>query len=149
LASEAEAISGRSRENLEGNTEALRHQTRRLLVPGKRNLSLINVQALLAVQTSSGTMGWLGFAPLVFILAIFYLLLILPQQRRQKKWQQMLNELKTGDKVVTSGGLHGTIIALRDDYLHLRVPPDNLRIEVSRASISSVITGEEPTKAAK
>jgi preprotein translocase subunit YajC len=50
---------------------------------------------------------------------------------------------------VTSGGLHGTIVALRDDYLHLRVPPDNLRIEVSRASISSVITGEESAKAAK
>jgi len=106
------------------------------------------VQALLAVQTSSGPMGWVSFAPLVFILAIFYLLLILPQQRRQKKWQQMLSELKTGDKVVTTGGLHGTIIALRDDYLHIRVPPDNLRLEISRASISSVITGEEPTKAA-
>jgi preprotein translocase subunit YajC len=106
------------------------------------------VQALLAVQTNTGTMGWLGFAPLIFILAIFYLLLILPQQRRQKKWQQMLSELKTGDKVLTSGGLHGTIVALRDDYLHLRVPPDNLRIEVSRASISSVITGEDPKKVA-
>jgi len=93
-------------------------------------------------------MGWMSIAPLIFILAIFYLLLILPQQRRQKKWQQMLGELKTGDKVVTTGGLHGTIIALRDDYLHIRVPPDNLRLEVSRASVSSVITGEEPTKAA-
>lgn len=88
-------------------------------------------------------MGWLGIAPLIFIFAIFYFLLIMPQQRRQKKWQQMLSELKTGDKVVTSGGLRGTIIALRDDYLHLRVPPDNLRIEVSRASIVSVGTGEE------
>jgi preprotein translocase subunit YajC len=149
LVSEAEGISGRPRENSEGKIEAVRHRTRRLVVPGKRNLSLINVQALLAVQTSSGSMGWLGFAPLVFILAIFYLLLILPQQRRQKKWQQMLSELKTGDKVVTSGGLHGTIVALRDDYLHLRVPPDNLRIEVSRSSISSVTTGEEPTRTAK
>ncbi len=88
-------------------------------------------------------MGWLGFAPLIFIFAIFYFLLIMPQQRRQKKWQQMLSELKAGDKVVTSGGLRGTIIALKDDYLHLRVPPDNLRIEVSRASIVSVGTGEE------
>ncbi len=52
-------------------------------------------------------MGWLGFAPLIFIFAIFYFLLIMPQQRRQKKWQQMLSELKTGDKVVTSGGLRG------------------------------------------
>ena len=82
--------------------------------------------------------GWLGFAPLIFIFAIFYFLLIMPQQRRQKKWQQMLNDLKTGDKVVTSGGLRGTIIALQDDYIHLRVPPDNLRIEVTRASVASV-----------
>ncbi len=85
-------------------------------------------------------MGWLGFAPLIFIFAIFYFLLIMPQQRRQKKWQQMLSELKTGDKVVTTGGLRGTIVALKDDYVHLRVPPDNLRIEVSRGSVSSVTT---------
>jgi len=94
-------------------------------------------------------MGWLGFAPLIFIFAIFYFLLIMPQQRRQKKWQQMLNELKTGDKVVTSGGLRGTIVALKDDYVHLRVPPDNLRIEVSRASVASVATAEEASKAVK
>jgi preprotein translocase subunit YajC len=54
--------------------------------------------------------------------------------------------LKTGDKVVTTGGLHGTIVALKDDYIHLRVPPDNLRIEVSRGSVASVTTQEETTK---
>src|ERR1700726_2244854 len=91
----------------------------------KRSMSMLNI---LALQTI-GTGGWLGFAPLIFIFAIFYFLLIMPQQRRQKKWQQMLNDLKNGDKVVTSGGLRGTIIALRDDYIQLRVPPDNLRIE--------------------
>src|SRR5438105_15429748 len=102
----------------------------------------------LALFQSSGSGGWLGFAPLIFIFAIFYFLLIMPQQRRQKKWQQMLSELKTGDKVVTSGGLRGTIIALRDDYIQLRVPPDNLRIEVTRASVASVTTPEEKNKAA-
>jgi preprotein translocase subunit YajC len=102
----------------------------------------MNVEHLLAVQ-AGGSMGWLGFAPLIFIFAIFYFLLIMPQQRRQKKWQQMLSELKTGDKVVTSGGIRGTIISLKDDYLQLRVPPDNLRIEVSRASVVSVATPEE------
>jgi len=104
---------------------------------------------LLALQLSGGSAGWLGFAPLIFIFAIFYFLLIMPQQRRQKKWQQMLNELKTGDKVVTSGGLRGTIVALKDDYVHLRVPPDNLRIEVTRASVASVATPEEQSKASK
>jgi len=88
-------------------------------------------------------LGWLSVAPLIFIFAIFYFLLIMPQQRRQKKWQHMLSELKTGDKVVTQGGLRGTIVALREDYLHLRVPPDNLRLEISRSSVVSVITGEE------
>ena len=92
-------------------------------------------------------MGWVGFAPLIFIFAIFYFLLIMPQQRRQKKWQAMLSELKTGDKVITQGGLRGTIVALRDDYVHLRVPPDNLRLEVTRASVVSVTTGEETTAA--
>jgi preprotein translocase subunit YajC len=101
---------------------------------------------LFLAQASGGSMGWLGFAPLIFIFAIFYFLLILPQQRRQKKWQQMVNDLKTGDRVVTSGGLKGTVIALRDDSLHLRVPPDNLKLEVSRASVVSVTSGEEPPK---
>lgn len=88
-------------------------------------------------------MSLITLAPLLFIFAIFYFLLIMPQQRRQKKWQKMLGELKTGDKVVTNGGLHGTIIALRDDYVHLRIPPDNLRLEVTRASIATVASGEE------
>src|SRR3954465_13917290 len=96
----------------------------------------------LALQ-SGGTPSWIGIAPLIFIFAIFYFVLIMPQQRRQKKWQAMLGELKTGDKVTTTGGLRGTIVALKDDYLHLRVPPDNLRVEVSRASIASVVTPEE------
>ena len=91
-------------------------------------------------------MGWLGMAPLIFIFAIFYFLLILPQQRRQKKWQALLSELKTGDKVTTSGGLRGTVVALKDDYIHLRVPPDNLRIEVSRASVAAVTTPDEGEK---
>jgi preprotein translocase subunit YajC len=98
------------------------------------------------MQAKGGALGALGFLPLIAIFAVFYLLLIMPQQRRQKKWQAMLGELKTGDKVVTSGGIRGTIIALRDDFLHLRVPPDNLRIEVSRSSVVSVTTGEEAAK---
>src|SRR6266478_3801362 len=108
----------------------------------------MNLQYLLALQTGGGSMGWLGFAPLIFIFAIFYFLLIMPQQRRQKKWQKMLEELKTGDKVVTSGGIRGTIVAIKDDYLHLRVPPDNLRLEVSRSSVVSVTTSDEKAKEA-
>ena len=85
-----------------------------------------------------------GLMPIILMVAVFYFLLLAPQQRRQKKWQAMLGELKTGDKVTTSGGIRGTIVALKDDSVHLRVPPDNLRLEVTRASISAVTTPDEP-----
>ena len=94
------------------------------------------------LQDPSGS-SLLTIAPLLFIFAIFYFLLIMPQQRRQKKWQAMLGELKTGDKVTTSGGLRGTIMSLKDDAVILRVPPDNLKLEVSRGSVVSVTTAEE------
>jgi len=84
-----------------------------------------------------------GLAPLLFIFAIFYFVLIMPQQRKQKQWQAMLGQLKNGDKIVTSGGLRGTILSIKDDALVLRVPPDNLKLEISRASVVSVTTAEE------
>jgi len=103
----------------------------------------MNALQLLAVQTSGGPLGWLaGLAPILLIFAVFYFLLIMPQQRRQKKWQEMLGQLKTGDSVVTSGGLRGAIFAMKDDAVTLRVPPDNLKLEVSKSSIVSVSTDD-------
>lgn len=81
----------------------------------------------------------------VVMLAGLYVLFILPNQRRQKKWQGMLQQLKAGDRVITTGGIRGTIIAVKDDSLHLRVPPDNLRLEVTKASVVTVTT-DEPSK---
>jgi preprotein translocase subunit YajC len=104
---------------------------------------LSGVTGRLALWLQLGGGGLPGMAMLVFIFAIFYFLLILPQQRKQKKWQAMLSELKNGDKIVTSGGLRGTIVSLRDDALVLRVPPDNLKLEISRASVVTVTTAEE------
>jgi preprotein translocase subunit YajC len=104
------------------------------------------MHVFLALQATGGGIGWLSIAPLIFIFGIFYFLLILPQQRRQKKWTAMLDSLKTGDKVVTSGGLRGTIMALKDDSVHLRVPPNNIVLEVTKASVTQVTTTEEETK---
>src|SRR6201987_6054470 len=97
---------------------------------------------LIGAQMGGGS-GLALFAPVLLIFGVFYFLLILPQQRRQKKWQQMLADLKTGDKVVTSGGLKGTIFSMKDDSVTLRVPPDNLKMDVTRGSIVSVSTQEE------
>jgi len=86
-----------------------------------------------------------GSAPIlmmVAIFAIFYFLLIMPQQRRQKKWQAMLKDIKPGDKVVTSGGLSGVIMSVKDDAVILRLPPDNIKLEVTRSSIVTLTTSE-------
>jgi preprotein translocase subunit YajC len=105
----------------------------------------MNMHLFAALQT--GGAGGTSFLVMMLpMIAIFYFLLILPQQRKQKKWQQVVDALKTGDKVVTTGGLRGTIIAIKDDAIHLRVPPDNLRIEVSKASVANVTTAEEESK---
>jgi preprotein translocase subunit YajC len=102
----------------------------------------MNMQCLLAVQLAGG--GGMSFLLMTgLMIGVFYFLLILPQQRRTKKWQQVVDALKTGDKVVTAGGLRGTVIAIKDDAIHLRVPPDNLRMEVTKASVVHVSTGED------
>jgi preprotein translocase subunit YajC len=87
-----------------------------------------------------------GIAPIVMmvsIFAIFYFLLIMPQQRKQKKWQEMLKQIKPGDKVVTSGGLTGAIMSVKEEVVVLRVPPDNIKLEVARSSIVTLTTQEE------
>lgn len=98
--------------------------------------------ALLAQATGGGS-SLIGLLPLVFIFVIFYFLLIRPQQKRQKDWAAKLETLKTGDRIVTSGGMKGTIIAVKDDAFHLRVPPDNLRIEVIKSAVVSVAVEEK------
>jgi preprotein translocase subunit YajC len=103
------------------------------------------MQFFMAMQAGGlGSFG--GIIMFLPIIAIFYFLLILPQQRRQKKWAAMLDALKTGDKVVTSGGLRGTVMALKDDSIHLRVPPNNVLLEVTKASVTQVTTTEEEVK---
>ncbi len=87
--------------------------------------------------------GVAQFLPFVLIIGVFYMLLIRPNQKKQKLWQEMLNNIKPGDKVTTTGGIRGTIIALRDDAVQLRVPPDNLKIEVVKSAIAAVTTPEE------
>src|SRR4051794_34491527 len=90
-----------------------------------------------------------GAAPIlmmVAIFAVFYFLLIMPQQRRQKKWQAMLSQVKPGDKVVTSGGLTGAVLSVKEDVVLLRVPPDNIKLEVARSSIVTLTTADATSK---
>lgn len=91
---------------------------------------------LFAAQSPAGN-GLIAFLPLAIIMVIFYVLLILPAQRRQKKTQSMLSALKTGDKVVTTGGLYGTVVALDGDAIQLRIA-DQVKVKVARSAVAGL-----------
>jgi preprotein translocase subunit YajC len=100
---------------------------------------------LLFFAQASPTSGIMAFLPLVIIMVIFYVLLILPAQRRQKKTQAMLSALKTGDKVVTTGGLYGTIVGLEGDTIQLRIGlgAEQLKVKVARSAVAGVDSGSK------
>ncbi len=84
--------------------------------------------------------GLIAFLPFVLIIAVFYLMLVRPNQKRQKQWGEMLGSLKPGDRITTTGGLKGTIVALREDVIQLKLPPDSIKVEVAKSAIASVTT---------
>ena len=85
--------------------------------------------------------GFGAFIPLILMFAIFYFLLIRPQQKKAKQHKAVLASLKKGDRVVSSGGLHGVITGLSDDVITLEIAP-KVRVKVSRGSIAGVIGKE-------
>ena len=96
--------------------------------------------------TNPGTLGYLTtFLPFILMFAVLYFLLIRPQQKRQKARNQMLNALKKGDKVVTIGGLHGTIVDLNDDIVVLRVN-DVTKLTFDRSAVNSVVQSSAESK---
>ena len=86
------------------------------------------------------------FLPFVLIIVVFYLMLVRPNQKKQKQWQEMLGSLKPGDRITTTGGMRGTIISLKEDTIQLRVPPDGIKLEVIKSAIASVTTNQEEAK---
>jgi preprotein translocase subunit YajC len=93
--------------------------------------------ALTLLTQAQPTSGIMAFLPLIVIMVIFYVLLILPAQRRQKKTAEMLSALKTGDKVITNGGIYGTIVGLEGEAVQLRIA-DQVKIKVARSAITAL-----------
>jgi len=91
-----------------------------------------------AIFGSSGQL----LLPLVFF-ALLYFLMIAPNQKKQKKWQEMLSNLKNGDRVTTNGGIRGVIVAVKDDVVQLRIPPDNIKLEFVKSAIATLSTADE------
>jgi preprotein translocase subunit YajC len=94
-----------------------------------------NLALGLLAQTQPG--GIALFLPLILIMVIFYFLMILPAQRRQKKVNEMLSALKNGDKVITNGGIYGTIVGLEGDTVQLRIA-EQVKMKVARNAIAGM-----------
>ena len=105
--------------------------------------ALFLIQSAPAASPSSFLSGVL---PIVLMIAIFYFLVFMPMRRNQKNQKEMIRTLQNGQTVLTSGGIIGTIVAVNDDSLVLRVKPDNLKIQVTRSSVTSVVGAEEQAK---
>ncbi len=88
-----------------------------------------------------GNLGGLALPVLFFV--VLYFLMIAPNQKKQKKWQEMLGQLKSGDKVTTNGGIRGTVLSVKDDVVILRVQPDGLKLEFVKNAIATMSTADE------
>ncbi len=105
------------------------------------NVAMAAPAAAAAPQAQGGIQN---FLPLILIFVVFYFLLIRPQQKKTKDHQKMLNVLKRGDKVVTSGGLHATVSTLKGNIVEVEIARD-IKVTVSKSSISALAQPEQET----
>ena len=96
----------------------------------------------MATPADSGASPWVQLLPFALVLAIFYFIILLPMQRKQKKLQQFLEALKVGDRVVTTSGIYGQITRISDKSVQLQIA-DKVRIEISKAAVGGY-QGQEP-----
>src|SRR5262249_20185734 len=100
-------------------------------------------------QTPAASNPIASFLPLIIIVAIFYFLVFMPMQRQKKQQAQMLSSLQSGNEVLTSGGIVGTIVSVQDDTLILRVKPDNIKLQIARSAIQSLIQAQKAVEEKK
>jgi len=91
------------------------------------------------MQAGGGGSSLPMLLPLLLI-PVLYLVMIRPQQKRQKQWQAMLASIKTGDRVTTAGGIRGIIVSIKDDVIVVKVAPDGIKMEIAKNAIASVTT---------
>ena len=97
---------------------------------------------MMMLQSGAASNPVASFLPLIAIVAIFYFLVFMPMQKQKKAQAQMLSELQAGAEILTTGGIIGTIVSIAGDMLILRVKPDNIKLQVSRASVASLVKQE-------
>ena len=100
------------------------------------------MNAIALLQSSGGaTAAIVNFLPFIALIAVWYFLVIAPQSKQRKQVKEMLSALKKGDRVITTGGIYGTIQGVEPEAVYLKIA-DNVKVKVARSAISGVVTGE-------
>ncbi len=81
--------------------------------------------------------------PFILVFVIFYLLIVMPQKNRQKKHQNMVEQLKPGDQIITSGGIYGTVMGVQPDRIELKVAA-NVKIDITKSSVAVILKQQQP-----
>ncbi len=97
-------------------------------------MTILKAPVLALAAPLEGGSPWLQLVPFVLVLAIFYFIILLPMKRKQQKVQTFVNNLKVGDRVITTGGIYGQITKMGEQSVQLQIA-DRLRIEVARSAI--------------
>ena len=92
---------------------------------------------LLQQSGSPASSGLVNFLPLILIVGIFYLLIYRPMRRRQKNLESMIAGLKTGDKIITTGGIYGTVVGIRDTSVLVKIS-EQVKIEVAKSAVAAL-----------
>ncbi len=93
--------------------------------------------SLFMMAQPQGGAGWMGLLPLIIIFVIFYFLMISPMRRRQKRLQMLIGNLKTGDKIITTGGIYGTVVGVSEDRIQLRIT-ERVNIDLAKNAVAGL-----------
>jgi preprotein translocase subunit YajC len=100
---------------------------------------MTKISVFLAQTAAPAQPGMISFLFPVLMLGAVYFLFIAPQQKKQKQHQKMVEELKAGDEIVTSGGIYGVISSVKDDRFVVRIGDNNAKVEVGKAFVSAIV----------
>jgi len=104
-------------------------------------LAFLSVQPLWAAAGPAQGGGLMTFAPLIAIVGIFYFLLIRPQQKQAKEHARMVNELKRGDRILTQGGLYGTVHAVKGKVIEVKISEET-KVLIAKSFVTQVVQGD-------
>ncbi len=83
--------------------------------------------------------------PFILVFVIFYLLIIMPQRKRQKRHQEMVQQLQPGEKIITTGGIHGTVMGVQQDKIEVKIA-SNVKIDISKNAVAAVLSEKKEAK---